>query len=169
MRIFLTGYMGSGKSTVAKSLAEALSLAYFDTDAYIEQQEGTSISSIFANKGEAYFRQLEEVVLIQLKHKNDVVVSTGGGMACHGYNMERINDLGTSFYIYVKKDTLVERLAAEKDSRPLIANMSGAAELRKFVSDHLQIREPYYFQSKYIIDGGQSISEQVNDIIAFFK
>src|SRR6056297_2287589 len=102
--------MGSGKSIIGQSLAHKLNMNHIDTDDYIEQNEGASITSIFEIKGESYFRKKERELLKSLENCTNTVISTGGGMPCFYNNMGLINDLGQSFYLKVGINTLANRL-----------------------------------------------------------
>lgn len=169
MKIFLIGYMGSGKSILAKVLAERLNLELIDIDAYIESQIGQSVSDIFAIKGEKYFRNLESKILSGLNVQDNVVIATGGGLPCFNDNINVINKQGVSFYICNKVETLSNRLFLEKSTRPLISTCENISELSVFVKKHLEEREQYYFQAKYIINGDQSIGELVEDVVWFLN
>src|SRR5262245_44200724 len=99
MRVFLIGYMASGKSKTGEQLAELLGLKHLDTDACIEEKTGQRVSEIFAGAGEDSFRELEREVLDSLLRRRDIVVSTGGGLPCYGDNMERMNEHGITVYL----------------------------------------------------------------------
>ena len=90
--IFLTGFMGSGKSTVGKLLAEQMSLDFIDFDSFIEQEQGKTITEMFDSGGEDKFRELEHEYLKKLLLKKNVVISLGGGTPCFHNNIELINN-----------------------------------------------------------------------------
>lgn len=152
MKILLLGYMGSGKSTVSKRLAQILGLAFYDLDEIIESFEGCSISEIFKNKGEIYFRKIESQVLKEfVANRNDFVLALGGGTPCYANNHEILKNEGIqSFYLKGAVDTLFERLESEKSERPLIAHLN-ANELEDYIRKHLFDRSYYYFQAKQIV------------------
>ena len=126
MIITLMGYMGSGKTTFGKQLARKLSYHFFDLDAEIEKNEGLSISEIFSEKGEAYFRETESKILTNLlRNKNDVVLSLGGGTPCFFNNLDLIKKQSLSVYIKLPVKTLAQRLQqSNKNKRPLISGLN---------------------------------------------
>lgn len=140
-RIFLIGFMGSGKSTLGKELAKELGYTFIETDKWIEQQEGRSISQIFSESGEEYFRQKEIQFLIHLQLVDTCIVATGGGMPCTEANMTLMNQLGTTIWLDVDEGILVERLEKEKATRPLLSNEN---DIKKKVAELLEIRKPFY-------------------------
>ena len=102
MLIFLVGYMGCGKSTLGREMARRLGYEFVDTDNFIEEQQGKKISAIFAEEGEDYFRKLEREAVKSLKGRDNVIVSTGGGLPCFNGNMELMNEMG--FTVFIKLD-----------------------------------------------------------------
>ncbi|MCW3071986.1 MAG: shikimate kinase [Bacteroidetes bacterium] len=151
-KIFLTGYMGSGKSTAGKKLAMKLGFEFIDLDKFIEAECGQTISSIFAEKGENEFRALEHNALKKLVTKENIVVACGGGTPCYYGNMELMNNNGTTIYLKMSADSLASRLLKAKDKRPLIENKT-EEELRKYITEHLEKREDIYHQAQYIVKG----------------
>ena len=153
-RIFLVGFMGSGKSTVGRNLAEKINWDFVDLDEVIEKREGLTISQIFEEKGEEYFRNKEALYLRELSQKEKVVVATGGGAPCFSDNMSWMNEHGLTIYLKADAELLLERLKAETISRPLLKGKS-EAELRYFIKAKMQDREPFYSQAKHTIPAGQ--------------
>ncbi|HET6990728.1 MAG TPA: shikimate kinase [Bacteroidia bacterium] len=148
MRIFLVGYMGSGKSSMGAALAKELGLNFFDLDKAIEKKAGKDVAAIFASEGEKVFRELEKNCLTELLLEDDYVMACGGGTPCFSDNMEKMNEAGVCIYLKMSTDHLVERLEAEKDSRPMLNGKTGH-ELWTVVNDMLQEREPDYLKAKY--------------------
>ena len=147
MKIVLIGYMGSGKSTVGRKLAQKRKIKFIDLDDYIEQKEQTTISEIFKNKGEIYFRRLETASLEELMNTSeDFVLSLGGGTPCFSGNMELIAaaNNATSVYLALKPQTLAERLINERAERPLISHLEDMDTLVNFIGVHLFERQPFY-------------------------
>ncbi|MDA7501857.1 AAA family ATPase [Chitinophagales bacterium] len=142
-RVFLMGFMGSGKSTVGRKLAARLGYDFYDLDHFIEETVGASIADIFSFGGEETFRGAEEEALRFLGAKENVLISLGGGTPCYGNNMDIIEELGTSIYLNVPFSILIGRLRRNRVKRPLIAEMS-EEELDAFVSKSLDDREPIY-------------------------
>lgn len=150
-KIFLVGFMGCGKSTYGKKLAKALNWKFVDLDDYIEREEDRSISDIFKEDGEGYFRNLESRAVIESSDWEGTVISTGGGTPCFNNNMGLINSLGLSIYINLPAETLAERLNGEKSKRPLIADLNDE-ELLSFIKSKLLERNPFYMQSVQVFD-----------------
>lgn len=120
MRIYLTGFMGSGKSTVGQKLAADLDWPFVDTDAWIEEQIGMRIPQYFAQEGEAAFRAREADALIATAAHRKAVVATGGGMLVDSDQMQCAQMLGAVVYLRVDVETLYERLAPDAAHRPLL-------------------------------------------------
>jgi len=164
-RIFLVGYMGSGKTTMGKLLAQQLGLSFLDLDAYIEGKFHRTIAQIFEQEGEAGFREIEQRFLHEVAEFEDVVVATGGGAPCFYDNMAYMNEQGITVYLKMTADQLAERLALSKTGvRPLISNKS-KAELQQFISEGLSKREGFYNCAKHIISGTDE--EFINQIRGF--
>jgi shikimate kinase len=144
MRIFLIGYMGSGKSSTGKRLARSLNIPFVDTDTEIENDQKKSISDIFNEMGEDAFREMEHNYLRKLQDKSsDGVFATGGGMPCFRGNLKLMNQLGITLYLERPVKELVQRLANSTKSRPLIANKT-QEELYQFIRKQLIDREKCY-------------------------
>lgn len=151
-RIFLIGFMGSGKSTLGSRLARMMGYDFVDMDRLIEETAGMTIPEIFREHGEPVFRKWEHDILLELCGRNNVVVSTGGGAPCHGDMIRTMNDNGITVYIKLSPEALKERLMRSKTERPLIKGKS-EEQLLEFIKDLLAEREPYYSQARYSIDG----------------
>jgi shikimate kinase len=168
-RIFLIGYMGSGKTTLGKLLAESLGWGFIDMDSHIEAKEFKSVSLIFDEKGEQEFRLLEQKCLHEVADFENVVISTGGGVPCFFNNMDYMNAHGTTVYLEFSACELAERLEISPiNKRPLLAELKGE-ELRLFVADSLAKREPFYRQATFSVSGTieetiQKIEKQLNDL-----
>ncbi|MDQ3190298.1 MAG: shikimate kinase [Bacteroidota bacterium] len=148
MLIFLTGFMGCGKSTTGKKLANKLSYEFVDLDDYIEQKQGSKIGEMLNEKGEEYFRNIETACLAELASKNNLVISTGGGTPCFNHNMNIINASGISIYLKLSVETLYGRLKNAKHTRPLLENLEGD-KLKSTIRTKLAEREPFYSLSNY--------------------
>ncbi|MGL5684038.1 MAG: shikimate kinase [Marinifilaceae bacterium] len=152
MRYFLVGYMGCGKSYQGRLMAKELGIPFIDLDEWISWQEQCSIPEIFEQKGEACFREMERKALQTITERYaDAVISTGGGTPCHFDNMAFMNKNGTTLFIQVSVDVLVERLEYGKKNRPLIAHLT-REQLREFIETHLAQRLPYYQMAHKILD-----------------
>ena len=146
MRIFLTGFMGSGKTSFGKKLAKHLMFDFYDLDNEVEKQESLSVSTIFNQNGEEYFRQIERDCLKQIITKNNFVLATGGGTPYYFNNMDLINKAGLSIYLYMNSKAILNRLQNSKSERPLIKGMQ-SKELELFINEKLSLREQYYNRS----------------------
>jgi shikimate kinase len=146
--IYLIGYMGSGKTTLAKKLSKQLQLSFLDTDLEIEKKENKSISDIFKDEGELHFRMLETALLSQLNTKK--IVACGGGIPMHNDNMSIINKKGISIYLKASANDLANRLKNKKQHRPLIANILNE-ELEDYIKEDLQQRSSFYALSHHTI------------------
>ena len=160
MKVFLIGYMASGKSTLGKALAEALALPFIDLDVEIERTAGTTISEIITAKGELHFRKLESAVLKDLLQEHEKgVFALGGGTPVFYNHMDLLNAEGETIFLDVPVGELAKRLEGDIN-RPLIQNKEDVAE---FVAKHMFERRPYYSLAKHRI-AGPSIS--VGELIA---
>ena len=149
IRIFLTGYMGAGKTTLGKAFAREMNVPFIDLDWYIEERFHKSIRELFTERGEASFRELERNMLHEVGEFEDVVVSTGGGTPCFFDNMDYMNACGDTVFLQVEPEVLFHRLKVAKQQRPLLANKSDE-ELMNFICEALQKRHPFYSQAKFL-------------------
>jgi shikimate kinase len=117
--IYLIGFMGSGKSTVGKILAEKLNMNFVDIDKLIEEKEGMRIKDIFEQKGESYFRELERKQIEAIVNQEGLVVSTGGGLGANLGNMNLMKKNGDVVWLDVSLNTVLDRLKNDQD-RPLL-------------------------------------------------
>jgi len=169
MRIYLIGFMGSGKSTAGKKLANKLGLDFIDLDDLIEQEIGMSISEYFAKYSETKFRETERNKLHQTFSLDNVLISTGGGTPCFYDNMQEINRNSVSVYLKADIPLILSRLKGEKNQRPLIKDKSDD-ELREYLSSLLAGREKYYEQAHIIVDAKSlNIRNLADNIKSFAK
>ena len=161
-RIFLIGYMGSGKTTVGKLLAERLGYSFVDMDTRIEEKHFKTVSQIFADLGEEQFRLLEQKCLHEVSEFENVVIATGGGAPCFFDNIEYMNRSGLTVYIKLSVEQLAERLENSRaNKRPLLANRKGE-ELQAFIAEGLARREPFYSQAHLSTSGSdEEILDQI--------
>lgn len=138
--IILVGYMGSGKSTVGKKAAKALAYTFLDTDSLIEQAERMTISKLFEEKGEPYFREQEtETIRRLMEEPKGNIIATGGGLPMREGNDKLLKELGTVIYLKAETETLMKRLSGDT-ARPLLQN----GDLREKIDTMLAIRGPVY-------------------------
>lgn len=130
--IFLIGFMGTGKTTVSKALASLLPMEEMDTDAYIAALEGMSISRIFEEKGETYFRDRETRLLEELKVKKGYIISCGGGMALREENRQKMKEAGKVVLLTARPETILERVK-DNDDRPLLQGRKHVEGIRELM------------------------------------
>ena len=161
MRVFLTGFMGAGKTTTGRRLADKLGLEFRDLDLEIERIAGMTIGDIFRIHGEYEFRKKESEALRDLVRYHDhLLIATGGGTPCFHDNMMFMNDSGITVYLELPTGALVHRLIHSKSRRPLVEGMD-EMELQSYVTDTLAQRAPFFRESKIIADG---MNVNVNDL-----
>jgi shikimate kinase len=168
MIITLLGYMGSGKSTIGQQLAVVLGYDFIDLDNYIEAKEDASITEIFKNKGEIYFRKKENSCLKELLTQNkNIVLSLGGGTPCYANNMQLLGTNNvSSYYLKLTPLSLVDRLFDEKEQRPLINHLTTKEALQEFIGIHLFERQNYYqLATRILKTDNLSPKEIIEDII----
>lgn len=137
--IILIGFMGCGKSTVGKKLANAFSYQFMDTDARIEEQSGKKIAQIFEEEGEEAFRQAETALLKQLLQEADRrVIATGGGMPMREENVAYLRKIGTVVFLEASIETILERLQNDTE-RPLAAGKDREKNLRTLYEKRLPV------------------------------
>ena len=167
-KIILIGYMGSGKSTIAKLLSKSIGFEYLDLDELIEKELDSSVSSIFEQKGEVYFRKKEHEILKKtLQLNQNLIISLGGGTPCFANNLELLQaETITTIYLKASIENLYNRLQFQKANRPLIASKN-EEEMKEFIAKHLFERSFYYNQAKYIFTtDNKSPEETVSEIKA---
>ena len=165
MIVFLIGFMTAGKTTLGKSLAQALDWPFVDLDVLLEEREGRTITEIFEQAGEAYFRAQERISLESLtEHEGPLIAACGGGLPCFGDNMERLNELGTTLYFHLPSEELIRRIRKDRADRPLVKSLS-TEELKTFVNDLLAKREPYYLQAQFVLEPDQLSVEKIRELI----
>lgn len=152
MKIFLIGFMGSGKTHWGKLLAEKLQLTFFDLDTVITEKENKTISDIFADKGEEYFRYKEKDVLEELVKENEnFILSSGGGTPCFFNNIKFMKKNGRVVWLNTSVEILKQRLLKERMSRPLIRNI-GEDQLKAYIIRKLGERKMYYEQADVMVN-----------------
>ncbi len=152
MRIYLIGFMGSGKSTLGKRLARRLDYGFLDLDHEVEKKQGMSVMEIFREQGEESFRALERQQLHDTALQDNLVIATGGGTPCFFDNMDFILQSGMSVYLRMSHLSLSHRLENAFTRRPLLDQLQGEP-LQQYIAQKLQEREPYYLRAHCIIKG----------------
>ncbi len=160
MKVFLIGFMGSGKTTIGKKLANYLKYDFIDLDKFIEARAGMTIVEYFAAHGEEEFRKMERDILQKTEYPENVIIATGGGAPTYHDNMEWMNEHGKVAYLSLSPKALASRLENSTTDRPLIRNLKGE-ELVDFITTKLKEREPFYSQSKCVISASDLTAERL--------
>ena len=163
-RIYLIGFMGSGKTTHGKKIARMMGYDFLDMDEWISEKEEKTIPEIFAEEGESRFRELETAAIKATNQLQQVVIATGGGLPCHGNNMQMLKDSGLTIYLKLTPVALLSRLKESKTKRPLLEGKS-EEEMFATIREMLTEREPWYNQADMTIDGLDRVTERVVNAI----
>jgi shikimate kinase len=176
-RIYLTGFMGSGKTTLGPILANTLGFSFLDIDRAIEQNTGKSIPEIFRESDEQRFRQLERSILETVSRYNNYVIALGGGTITNHHNLELVKSSGILIYLKSTVSEIIRRLRYKTD-RPLFTILRQRADtnedLRGLVTSLLQQRELFYNQADIIISTvrypvGKTIDEIIHHLHSYHK
>ncbi len=151
--IFLTGFMGSGKTSLGKKLAQVLRRTFIDLDQYIEKKMALSIPVIFNQFGEDEFRRIEKECLEELIQTNNLaVIALGGGTICFFDNLQEIKKNGLLIYLQLPPKVLAERIKKSKTVRPLLQKLK-SDELLLTIENKLNSRLQYYEQAQLCVNG----------------
>jgi len=168
--VFLTGFMGSGKSTIGPLLAKQLGYGFLDVDELIESVEGKSIVDIFRERGEIYFRNIERKILIEtVLSLSKFVVSLGGGTVTFADNLYLVKVSGILIYLKASPEVLLQRIKYKTD-RPLLLDPAGNVLPENLLLERilslLKIREPFYLQADFLVStDDKDVDETVNEIL----
>lgn len=154
VRIFLTGYMGAGKTTLGKAFAWRMDISFIDLDWYIEERFHKTVGELFTERGETGFRELERNMLHEVAEFENVVISTGGGTPCFFDNMDFMNQTGKTVFLDVHPDVLFRRLRVAKQQRPILQGKEDD-ELKVFIVQALEKRAPFYHQAQYVFNADE--------------
>ncbi len=161
-RIFLVGFMCSGKTRVGREVAKRLGFDFIDLDSEIERKEGMTIPEIFEEKGEDFFRKLEFQVLKDISNRKGVVISTGGGLGANPEAMSFMKDRGTVVWLRVSFENFLRRCSSKKD-RPLLARG------RDYLKRLLEEREKVYSGAHITVDDEGGIEAKVERILSLLS
>ena len=168
-RILLIGFMAAGKTTLGKALARDLGLQFIDLDHYIENRYHSTVSQLFADRGEEGFSQIERNMLHEVTEFEDVIIATGGGTPCFYDNMEYMNSKGITVFLQASVDVIYTRLTIARVQRPLVKGKT-ADELRQYIADMLEMRSPYYTRAHHTFCADYlENTQQVSDSVQRFK
>ncbi|MGI4751795.1 MAG: shikimate kinase [Janthinobacterium lividum] len=162
--VFLIGFMGCGKTTHGRKLANFLKLGFVDLDEVFEQQHGP-ISQYFEAFGEEKFRQTESQLLKNTTYPKNAIVSTGGGLPVFFDNLDWMKQHGTVIYLQVPPGIIAYRMENAKTERPLLQHKTGE-ELLQFITQKLAERELFYLQAEIVADGVGLTPRKMADLLA---
>ena len=169
MNIFLIGFMGSGKSSLGKRLANKLKYEFIDLDTELENTRGMTVNEIFNSFGESSFREMESD-WIKNFDKSNCLISLGGGTPCFNDNMSLINKKGLSIYLKVSSNSLTNRLHLSKSARPLIANIKNdKLKLKEFIDEMMTEREKFYLKANIHFDGESVNAEKLENMVEMIR
>jgi shikimate kinase len=162
--LVLTGFMGTGKSSVGRQAAAHLRFQFVDTDALIEARAGRSIAEIFAQQGEAGFREQERQVVASLRQLKETVISTGGGLILNPANLASLREHALVVCLWASPDTVHER-TRRASHRPLLRSSEPLTAIRQL----LAAREPFYRQADVLVNTEQrSLREVTQQVLNAF-
>ncbi len=152
--VYLTGFMGAGKSTVGPILANTLGWDYFDLDKVIEERLGKKIKQIFEDSGEPFFRKVESEVLKELSQNKNIIISLGGGTIVNNNNLSVIRDTGKIIYLKASVESIYKRLAFKRDRPNLIIEGEefSKEKLIQKINNLFLTREKFYNQADITIN-----------------
>jgi shikimate kinase len=165
MRIFLIGFMGSGKTHWGKVWSARYKYDFYDLDEQVERREQRSIVDIFEKRGEDIFRLIETKMLRDMARNENCIISCGGGTPCFHDNMQWMNEKGTTVYLSASPRFLFENIVKEKDQRPLVKTVN-QAELLFYTEQRLKLRLPFYERAHITISAEDLNEESFEKILA---
>lgn len=160
-RIFLTGFMGSGKTHWGRLWAARHHFSFIDLDEVIEQEEQLSVEDIFEKKGEDYFRQKEAIILRSMDQYTNAVISCGGGTPCFFDNIIWMNAHGFTIFLEASPAYILKNILLQAGKRPLL-NKLNQSELIFYIETKLKERNPFYQQAITILKA-ENITERSID------
>lgn len=168
MRIYLTGFMGSGKTHWGKIWSADTDMSFYDLDELIEQKHRQSVTEIFEKKGEDFFRKAEAEMLRETAGFNNCIIACGGGTPCFGDNLQWMNDHGYTVYLKASPKQLLENVLKETEKRPLLKKLN-TAELLFFIEKKLQERESFYAGAKMQLQSDALKNDTIHHILSQAK
>jgi shikimate kinase len=146
--LILVGLPGSGKTTIGQGVADRLGRTFLDLDLEIERREGQSISQIFGEKGEPYFRDKEHELTAELKLVGNMVIAPGGGWVANPENVSLVRPPSHLIYLRVRPETALKRLGPLRMMRPLLTRPDPLGELKRL----LEARQAAYESADHVVD-----------------
>lgn len=153
-RIYIIGLPSSGKTTLGKPMAQQIGYDLVDLDHYIEQKEGCSITDIFKYQGENYFRKVERKALHEVSKKENLIISTGGGVPCFFDNMKFMSKNGLTIFLDVSVDEIFKRMTQFNgiEERPMFKGKK-EEEIKKELEEKYNTRYPFYNDAQIVLKG----------------
>jgi shikimate kinase len=168
-KIYLWGMMGAGKSTIGSEIAKVLNKNFIDVDVLIEKKEDLSITEIFEQKGEVYFRELERLTLHEIVHDGaEGIYACGGGTPCFYDNDERMLQSGLCIYLKADVDLLIKHLYNDAGKRPLLEGVA-AEEMAAYLEKMLDSREEIYEVAHIVLPISGSLEEDTKNLLSAIK
>ncbi len=161
MKIVLTGFMGTGKTSVGRELSGKLGYEFIDTDVLIEEKEGKTIPQIFKEKGEEYFRELEKTTVAEISKIRNAVIATGGGVIKNSENVKNLAWRGIIVWLKADPEIILKRVMNEGGKRPLLDVEEPLIEINKLLAERL----PLYEQADAFVDTNYITPEKTADEI----
>ena len=161
MNIYLIGFMGVGKSTVAKMLSDKLDFELIDTDIEIEKRENRSINEIFSQEGEEYFREKEKELIEELSKKDNMIISCGGGIIKSDVSIANMKKSGSVVLLEASPEIIYNRVK-DDNNRPLLVSNPGIEGIKKLMEER---EESYNKAFTHKVDASKTPVQVVNDII----
>jgi len=163
--VALIGFMGAGKTSVGRLVAENLGFEFLDTDELIQSRAGRTIADIFAKEGEPAFRALEKQIVQELSTRQKTVISTGGGLPTNAENLAALKSFALVICLWASPEKIWERVR-NQSHRPLLHG----ADPQKKIRELLAVREPFYKQADVLINTDlRSVREAAQQITLQFK
>ena len=163
--IVLCGFMGCGKSTVGKLIANRLGFTFCDSDSFIEQRENCSISEMFSRHGEDYFRTVENEVIKELSAQKGLVIATGGGAVMNPHNAEILRKTGLVIFLDVTPETVLKRLEGDT-TRPLLMRDDKETAVRELLNHRKAV---YRAAAHFTVDADRELQMTVREIIGLYR
>ena len=170
MVVFLIGYMGSGKSTIGRKLANKLNFQFYDTDRMVEERFNLNEFEIYQKYGVELYRQTEKEIIHSFNNLKNVIVACGGDLPCYTDNMDKLNKIGKTIYIKMSPKSLAIRLFNARKKRisiqPYLKKME---ELETYIENQLQIQELVFNQATFVSKGESVNIEYLISIVGLEK
>lgn len=163
-RIFLLGFMGTGKTAWGRRWSQRFNMPFIDLDELIEQDTGKSVVDIFEKEGEDFFREKEAAMLRSKCKEEGHIIACGGGTPCFYENMTWMNEQGFTIYLSASAPYILKNVLEEKEKRPLVKNVN-EAELLFFIEQKLKERAAFYHKAKVVLDAESLQDDSLDSLL----